>query len=272
MFFRRQSKLVTRKKFEERVWKKEEETFYEYFHEKVIMGNRVPINDDEMLEYVIDGTLRNQARIQRFTTADGFLETFGRVILRDRSTFSTSKSAKSDKRASDQSKNERKEMSNSGEVRRFSDKVTHCYNCGEHDHVSLNCPSKEQGVKCFQCGERGHIASKCVKKVKANKENCAVSEVLRHKYLKGVLLDGHEMEALIDWGSDFSLIRADEYIKLGLPQLRSSNLLFDGIGSSNNATLGKFQAELTVDEHSYPVCIHVVSDTMLRHKLLILIS
>lgn len=34
MFYRRQSKIVMRKKFEERVWKKEE-TFHEYFHEKL---------------------------------------------------------------------------------------------------------------------------------------------------------------------------------------------------------------------------------------------
>jgi len=33
--------------------------------------------------------------------------------------------------------------------------------------------------------------------------------------------------------------------------------------------LEKFQAELTVDGHVYLVCIHVVSDTILRHKLLI---
>lgn len=54
MFCRRQSKLVTQKKFEERRWRREE-TFHEYYHEKVIMGNRVPIDDDDILEYVIEG-------------------------------------------------------------------------------------------------------------------------------------------------------------------------------------------------------------------------
>lgn len=33
--------------------------------------------------------------------------------------------------------------------------------------------------------------------------------------------------------------------------------------------LGEFQAEITVDEHSYPVCIQVILDTMLRYRLLI---
>lgn len=51
MFQYRQSKLTMRKKFEERIWRRDE-TFHEYLHEKVIMGNRVPIDDDEMLECV----------------------------------------------------------------------------------------------------------------------------------------------------------------------------------------------------------------------------
>lgn len=84
MFFRPQSKVETRRKFEERVWKRDE-TFQKYFHEKIIMGNRVPIDEDEILEYVIEGipdeTLRDQARIQRFATADRLLEAFERVTL-----------------------------------------------------------------------------------------------------------------------------------------------------------------------------------------------
>lgn len=104
MFCRRQSKLVTRKKFEERRWRREE-TFHEYYHEKIIMGNRVPIDDDDILEYVIEGipdeTLQNQARIQRFTTAEGLLEAFERVTLRDQGTPNASRSMKPDRRIHD---------------------------------------------------------------------------------------------------------------------------------------------------------------------------
>jgi len=66
MFQRRESKAVLRKKFENRTWKRDE-TFHEYVHEKVILGNRVPVEQEEMLEHVIDGipdiALRDQARI-----------------------------------------------------------------------------------------------------------------------------------------------------------------------------------------------------------------
>jgi len=48
-------------------------------------------------------------------------------------------------------------------------------------------------------------------------KRATVSEVSHRKYLKNILLNGCEIEALIDSGSDFSLIRADEYIKLSSP-------------------------------------------------------
>lgn len=270
MFHRRQSKVAIRKKFEERMWRKNE-TCHEYFHEKIIMGNRVPIDDSEILEYVIEGipdeVLQNQARIQRFTTTDGLLEAFEKVTLRDRA--STSGSSTSNKRNDNQNKNERKETGNGGGNKQHSAKVVRCFNCGERDHVSANCPTKERGAKCFKCGERGHIASKCSEKTNANKESCAVSGVSPRKYFKNVLLNGCEIKAVIDSASDVNLIRADEHVKLGSPRLSLGGIYFDGVGSSNNVTLGGFQTEIIVDGHSYPICVHVVSNSVLRHKLLI---
>jgi len=64
MFRHHESRLHLRKQFENRVWRKEK-TFQEYRHDKTIMGNRVPIEKDELLEYVIEGipdvTMRDQA-------------------------------------------------------------------------------------------------------------------------------------------------------------------------------------------------------------------
>jgi len=69
IFWHRQNKLTLRKTFEDCTWKKDE-TFSEYVHEKTILGNRILIDKDELLDYIIDGipneTLHNQAHIQRF--------------------------------------------------------------------------------------------------------------------------------------------------------------------------------------------------------------
>lgn len=76
MFGYRQNKVVIRKNFETRIWKRDE-TFREYVHEKLILGNRVPIGADEIVHYVIDGipdnVLCNQARMQQFVTTESLL-------------------------------------------------------------------------------------------------------------------------------------------------------------------------------------------------------
>lgn len=63
------------------------------------------------------------------------------------------KQARLDRRGNDQAKDERKETS-SNASKKPTFKVVYCYNCGERDHLSANCPTKDQGTKCFQCGTR----------------------------------------------------------------------------------------------------------------------
>lgn len=278
MFRHHQSKVTLRKKFEGRLWKKDE-TFHEYFHEKMILGNRVPIAADEILDYIIDGipdkVMRDQTRMQRFDTTESLLEAFEKITIRDRY---TTNSGRSDKRTSGTTTVERGEKtsednkSSKSPVGRDGAKKTanirRCYNCGARDHVGAACPTKELGVKCFECGEHGHIASKCPTKNKATSA-CVVTRPLHKKYTKDVMVNGRNITALIDTGSDISLMRADEYVSMGSPQFRPTKLQFSGIGSENIAALGEFQAEITIDGHNYPILIRVVSDTVSRQKLLV---
>lgn len=86
MFSYKQNKVTIRKQFEERVWKKDE-GFSDYFHEKLILANHVPVADDEIIDYIIDGipdpVLKDQARIQGFRSRAS-LEAFQRVTLRQK--------------------------------------------------------------------------------------------------------------------------------------------------------------------------------------------
>ncbi|EFN61282.1 hypothetical protein EAG_00602, partial [Camponotus floridanus] len=86
---------------------------------------------------------------------------------------------------------------------------------------------------------------------------------------KDVAIDDVKIEALIDTGSDISLMRADEYISIGSPRFQETKIRFSGIGSDEIAALGEFQAHITIDGRSYPILIRVVSDTVLRQKLII---
>lgn len=180
MFWHRKNKLELRKKFESRVWRKDE-TFSEYLHDKMILGNRIPIDEEELIDYVIDGIpdeiLRNQARIQRFEEMNALQEAFEKLALRDKSTLKTDKSIK--QRGSGRTWNNSK---NKEEVKTEAS-GKRCFNCGERDHLSNKCPSKERGVKCFECGEHGHIAAKCATK-SSSKDSCAVSQSGQRKCFK----------------------------------------------------------------------------------------
>ena len=107
----------------------------------------------------------------------------------------------------------------------------------------------------------------CSKKKNEVKKACATVHSSRRKYTRKVIVDGKSIEALIDTGSDISLMRADEYVRIGSPKLQSSEVKFLGVGSENITALGEFRAEIIIDEYKYQILIRVVSDTVSRQKL-----
>lgn len=84
MFHHQPSKMERRKLFESRLWRRGE-PLSEYFYEKVILANRVPIDDEELVEQIISGipdiALRNQADMQGFSTKRELLRAFEKIIL-----------------------------------------------------------------------------------------------------------------------------------------------------------------------------------------------
>lgn len=84
-----------------------------------------------------------------------------------------------------------------------------------------------------------------------------------------MLINDVPMQAIIDTGSDITIMRADEFIRIGSPNLTSKSIIFRGIGKEQNNTLGEFGANLTIDGNSYAISINVVSDELSKHCLLI---
>ena len=84
IFGDRQDRITARREFESRTWKIEE-TFAEYFHRKVILANRIRIDEEELIEYLIDGipdhSLQNHAKLQKFKSQASLLEAFRGVSL-----------------------------------------------------------------------------------------------------------------------------------------------------------------------------------------------
>ncbi|XP_054015387.1 uncharacterized protein LOC128896206 [Hylaeus anthracinus] len=162
MFDHRQNKLALRRKFEERSWRIHE-NFSEYHHDKMILANQVGVEDEELIDYMIDGIpddlLRNQARMYRFAESSELLEAFEKISLKPR----TNKNVVVDKRimASPRSSGNTCAVNPLQPVRR-------CYNCNGEGHLADSClkPKRERG-SCFSCGEQGHGYLKCPKSSKA---------------------------------------------------------------------------------------------------------
>ena len=84
MFGDRVDRIAARREFENRVWRTEE-TFAEYAHDKTILANLIRIDEEELIEYLIDGisdhSLWNHAKLQKFKSRASLLEAFKGVVL-----------------------------------------------------------------------------------------------------------------------------------------------------------------------------------------------
>lgn len=245
MFQFQQSKVTLRKKFEERSWNKAE-SIHEYVHDKIILGNKISVPDDEILEYVIEGIpdvqLRDQARIQLFNNVDALLQAFEKISLSDRVSSGSSKQGKGNFNQKMKESHQKSTGNHQGGDRQKL--LRRCFNCGEHSHIGAECPSKSEGVKCFKCAERGHVASKCTKKNDIAKNETAKSEIVKsgcaklqsvnQRCTKNVRLSNTKICALLDTGSDTSLLSEARYDESDLPSLNRNSIVFRGVGAKDN--------------------------------------
>ena len=148
-------------------------------------------------------------------------------------------------------------------------KYKRCYNCGDEEHVCAECPNKSRGPKCFKCREYGYIASRCDNLSESIKEVGSVFRLLPTKRGKVVKIGNFELSALVDTGSELTLMRYNQYVRIGAPKLSRDIIEFHSIGSKRNFTLGKFPTDIIIDGELYHITLLVVPNTAIQHSLLI---
>lgn len=168
-------KLDLRRKFEMRKWKKDE-PFNEYWHDKIILGNKASIKGDELIEYLVDGipseSLRNQARMQSFSNVQEVLKAFKRISLTPetvRPGFSALP---------------RIDISKKTDTRRGSTEPTK--------------PTARRAVKCFACNQTGHYSTNCPiqeKKTDTKGENTKTPSDRPAKRQVGTVQENQESES-----------------------------------------------------------------------------
>ena len=157
MFDDRPKKLNLRREFESRTWQRRE-SFTEYFHDKVILANRVPVDEEELTDYLIDGipneSLQNQARMMRFADKKQLLEAFRKISLNAKGpTGPEQKRVDVRKNSEDKKKDATRNQ------------PTKCFNCFEVGHQARVCPKpKRPEGACFECHSTSHKARDCPKR------------------------------------------------------------------------------------------------------------
>lgn len=87
MFSSRPNKVTLMRKMESRKWRKSEK-FSNYFTDKVVLGNKLNLSEEDIIDYVIDGfdnsNLQSQARMKNFTSSSELLQIMKNVTNEDR--------------------------------------------------------------------------------------------------------------------------------------------------------------------------------------------
>ncbi|GFR05739.1 transposon Tf2-6 polyprotein [Trichonephila clavata] len=143
-----------------------------------------------------------------------------------------------------------------------------CFNCGLKNHISKNCMYKDKGLKCFRCEAFGHKASECPN-IDTN-PHVAHLIVNKEKALnKKVLIRDLVLNALIDSGSQATLIRKSVFDKLNPVHMFPLNSTLTGFGKSQVRPFGYFRDDIQIDEFKCNVEICVVDDDIMSYDVII---
>lgn len=124
------------------------ETCYEYMLHMKELGKRGRLPDNVSIQYIIDGITdyeSNKIILYGATTYPELKEKL-KIYEKIKRKVEKPKSESTDKITADKT---------------FVKKTARCYNCGDVNHTSNDCPHREKGLKCFRCNEFGHIGAKC---------------------------------------------------------------------------------------------------------------
>ena len=84
VFDHRPSKLALRREMEARTWRRNE-TFCDYYIEKLTLANQINVDAEELVDLLIDGIpdmrLRDQARMNCYESAEELLRAFKKIGL-----------------------------------------------------------------------------------------------------------------------------------------------------------------------------------------------
>lgn len=269
------------------------EPLRDYFYEKLTLVSRCEIDGSKAVDCIIHGitdvTIRNGAQALRCKEPEellGYLASqqtlsHGRRDYRSSYPFSRNTNSSS----------------------AVSGAAMTCFNCHEKGHAYTKCPKPI--TKCRSCNRVGHDLETCSRKklfsretnnnaglerktlkivtcveqletvpeegptenVMINKESTVPRS--NNKFFKKVVVDGVALEAYVDFGSDCSIMKISEAMKLGLTGSTEELPIIKGFGNSTIKPRFKSVVDTKIDEVEARLEVLVVDDEYLHIPMLI---
>ncbi|KOB73134.1 hypothetical protein OBRU01_11432 [Operophtera brumata] len=149
-----------------------------------------------------------------------------------------------------------------------------CFNCKEKGHSYASCTKPL--LKCTKCLRVGHKYETCRFRTSNNsqvKDNLPktmriLSSSSSSKYYKEIKINGHDVKAFIDFGSDVTVIKESLASSLQLKPDNSS-LPLRGFGNELVQTIGSVTVDMVIDNVQAQVDCRVVGDEYLDSPILI---
>jgi len=153
MFDQPLGKRERRRIAEDHQWKKNE-LFSDYCHDKLIAGYKVPVDDDEAIDFIIDGIpsapLRNQARMHRFSSVRELCDAFRLIKLEDAEPMADRREytgAKDTKPKQTMRKITSSTKESAPKLLMAPDREARCFECNQPGHYIRDCPRKKGNAK-----------------------------------------------------------------------------------------------------------------------------
>lgn len=162
-------------------------------------------------------------------------------------------------------KNAPRQQTASGESRKIV-----CYNCGEVGHISSKCTKEQKRSRCTDCGKvhKREDPVNCGRKQATH--NARKAEMTQNEkcFVKKINVNGKMFEALIDTGSECSLVRKSTADMLKV-ECEDCFTHLNGISGGRYTMRERCMCDIVIGKAKVSTLVYIVADNMLQTDFLL---
>lgn len=232
-----------------------------YAYEMQAIGRRGRLTEKAIVSYIIEGladvTLSDTLAVSGIQTVHQLLE---RIDDLQRYKFS-------------RQREQQRSYNHSAQVSRAEGvSVTKCFNCNERGHISRFCPTKQMPAYAPTTGERVVVLptmSESAERPPQDRPSVNILRTIPERPKKTATVNGCKMAAMVDTGSDISVMTYSEW-RTSMGQIDGSDSIrLYGFGDLQERTMGSLTVIIEIDGVEAEVKMYVVDDCVLPVPLVV---